>query len=202
MLVKMSKRRMLHAFVVIVSVISSNITFAQENADQGDMGFKVILCLADGLPEGCGDALSYMLDRISPPRHKPPIGFCPMSNGEGYTAYDAPYSYLNANQPSGWDCGDSQKLFSARHEEDHGPDRIEAFCYTESKTTTHSDEGESKTRVGYLDRSAATPVNFEIKIAVEPNTPLAFESPKYKVYYNTAYSRAVSGGTPLVTLNQ
>lgn len=186
-------------FGVIMAVVSPTATRAQDTTDQGDIDCKVILCLAGGFPNGCGDALSYMLDRISPPHPKPPFGVCPMSNGESYTAYDAPYARLSTNQPSGWDCGRRKNLFFARHPKDQGPDRIEAFCYTETQTISYREDGRNQTRTEYLGRSAATPVNFEIQITVEPNTAQAFTSPKYKMNYNTGYFREVSPGTTFLT---
>lgn len=183
------------ATALLVAILPT-ITVAQDVANEGDIDCAVILCLAAGFgPSECRPALNYMLDRISPPRPKPPFGFCPMSNGEEYTAFDAPYARLNRYHPSGWDCGDGKSLFFKRHEEDDGPDRIETFCYTETTITTYRDDGQSRTRTDYLDQSSATPVNFEIQITVEPNTDGEFVSPRYKMNYRTGYFRAVSGGT-------
>lgn len=193
----MFKTMVASGFGVIVGAVSHGMAFAQSGTEPGDIDCKVILCLAGGFPTGCGDALSYMLDRVSPPHPKPPFGFCPMSNGEGYTAYDAPYARLNTNDRSGWDCADGKNLFFARHEQDHGRDRIEAFCYTDATTRTYREDRETITRVVYSGRSSAIPVNFQIQITVEPNTPQAYASPTYKMNYNTGYFRAVSDGTGL-----
>lgn len=198
----MNKTTLLSALGVIMTAISTNITMAQETTDQGDIDCKVILCMAGGFPQGCGDALRYMLDRISPPHPKPPFGICPMSNGEAYTAYDAPYSRLNTNDPSGWDCSDNLRLFFTRHEEEEGPDRIEVFCYSKAQTIDYREDGETKRRVEYVGRSAAVPVNFQIQITVEPNTSVAFTSPKYKMNYSNGYFRQVSGGTAMTDSNQ
>ena len=193
----MYKRLLTGAFGAIMAVASPSVSHAQDDFDQGDIDCKVILCLAGGFPSGCGDALNYMLDRISPPHPKPPFGFCQMSNGEAYAAYDAPYARLSSSNRSGWDCPNGKNLFFQRHEEDHGPDRIESFCYTDATTKTFREDGETITRVVYSGRSSATPVNFQIQITVEPNTPQAFASPTYKMNYNTGYYREVHPGTGL-----
>lgn len=191
----MYMRMMAGGFGVLLAVVLPGTTRAQDVTDQGDIDCKVILCLAGGFPNGCGDALRYMLDRISPPHPRPPFGVCPMSNGEAYTAYDAPYARLGSNNRSGWDCAEGTNLFFARHNEDHGSDRIETFCYTDTKTSTYREDGKTKTRTVYLGRSGATPVNFEIQITAEPNTPQAFSSPTYKMNHATGYVRAIGGGT-------
>ncbi len=191
----------LFALAVVVAA-SPTVLSAQSETDGGDIDCKVILCLAGGFPSGCGDALSYMLDRISPPNPQPPFGFCPMSNGEAYTNFDAPYSRLNRMTRSGWDCPAGKNLFFARHDEDEGHDRIEAFCYTDTRTVRSGWGEDRETRIEYLGRSSATPVNLRIQITVEPHTAQEFASPTYVMNYHTGYYRATAPGSAPVTLSQ
>ena len=188
-----------YATALLVAVLP---TMSVAQADEGDIDCKVILCLAGGFPSGCGDALSYMLDRISPPRPRPPFGFCAMSNGAQYTNFDAPYARLSRMQRSGWDCPAGSNLFFQRHDEDEGPDRIEAFCYTGTQMVTYRDDGDTRQRTEYIGRSAAQPVNFQIQITTEPGTAGEYRSPTYKMNYNTGYFRDVAPGSAPVELTQ
>lgn len=199
--IKFCKRAKELALIIAIAA-SPTLVAAQNETDQGDIDCKVILCMTAGFPSGCSDALSYMLDRISPPNPKSPFGFCPMSNGEGYTNFDAPYSRLSQMNPSGWDCPIGKKLFFARHDEDQEPDRIEVFCYTSTRTVTTGSGEEKETRTQYLGRSDAIPINFRIQITVEPRTAGEFASPTYVMNYRTGYYRAITAGSAPVTLSQ
>ncbi|WP_227272011.1 hypothetical protein [Roseobacter weihaiensis] len=196
----MKLQRVAGAIGLAVAFTLPSIASAQSGTDGGDIDCKVILCLAGGFPSpSCNDALSYMLDRISPPRPKPPFGFCPMSNGEEYTNYDAPYARLNTRSASGWDCPEGKRLFFRRIDEDHGRDRIEAWCYSHTTTTRTRDDGDWQSRTVYHGRSSATPVNFQIQITVEPGTEQQWVSPTYRINYNTGYMRQILNGSPLTT---
>ena len=59
-------------------------------ADDYDMDCKLLLCLPGGFPDGCGDALDHMVDRIRD--GKSPIGTCLMSGGGEYDDYDIHYA--------------------------------------------------------------------------------------------------------------
>lgn len=59
------------------------VTVVSQEADAYDMDCKVILCLAGGFPSGCGDAHSYMMDRLED--GKPPFGPC-TTEGPGGSA--------------------------------------------------------------------------------------------------------------------
>jgi len=61
-----------------------------------DMDCKLILCLAGGFPSGCGDAKSYMLDRLKD--RKPPIGTCSSSGSEN-GEYKVPVRIFNRHHP-------------------------------------------------------------------------------------------------------
>lgn len=59
-----------------------------------DMDCKVILCLAGGLPSGCADARSYMLNRLRKIPPKPPFGFCAMGGHSGTRVAQGREPYL------------------------------------------------------------------------------------------------------------
>lgn len=153
-----------------------------------DMDCKVILCLAGGFPSDCGDAWDYMIDRITDfPKPKPPFGVCSQDDGSPYEAVDAPYAYLRERQASGWHCGEGTKLFHRVHEEDHGQGRVEAFCYTHT-TDEWQNTGDDRRKVTvYHGKKGAKPVNFQIRVTVEPGTPDQYTSPLYKLNYNTGF---------------
>jgi len=65
-------------------------------AEAFDMDCKVILCLAGGFPSGCGDAKSYMLDRIRD--RKPPIGTCSTEDVEA-SEYSVPVRMFTRDYP-------------------------------------------------------------------------------------------------------
>lgn len=48
-----------------------------------DMDCKVILCMAGGFPDGCEDAHTYMIKRITAKPPKPPFGQCSYQDGSG-----------------------------------------------------------------------------------------------------------------------
>lgn len=68
---------------IILLLLSAGLAGTIAQPARADIDCKVILCLAGGFPSGCEDAFSYMIDRISPPRPKPPFGFCPMQSADG-----------------------------------------------------------------------------------------------------------------------
>ena len=65
-------------------------------AEAFDMDCKVILCLAGGFPSGCGDAKSYMLDRIRD--RKPPFGTCSTEDAEA-SEYSVPVRMFTREYP-------------------------------------------------------------------------------------------------------
>lgn len=162
------------------------------NADKAhafDMDCKVILCLAGGFPAGCGDAYSYMIDRITrSPRPLPPFGFCALSDGSEYTAHDVQYRYLHRG-PEAYDCPEGKTLFYRREEEDRGFGQEITFCYTHTSgggIRTNRD-GDEIDRTIYHERSPATRVNFELNITIEPGTAHEFRSPLFRINYGTGY---------------
>ncbi len=179
---KVRKNIGLAAAVAVASLASPSVSFAQGY----DMDCKVILCIAGGFPSDCGDAWSYMIDRITDIPPKPPFGFCAMSDGTEYTNHDTRYRFLRGRSPQGYHCPDGKQLHFSRREEDDGPDRITAFCYTHS-TVSRSWGDDSERRVTYHNQSVAIPVNFELQVTLEPGTASRFVSPLYRVNYHTGF---------------
>jgi len=104
------------------------LALQSEPAHAFDMDCKVILCLAGGFPAGCGDAYSYMIDRITRfPKPLPPFGFCAMSDGSEYTAHNVSYRYLHRG-PDAYDCAAGTQLFYRRNDEERGFGNETAFC--------------------------------------------------------------------------
>jgi len=111
-----------------------------------DMDCKLILCLAGGFPSGCGDAKSYMLDRLKD--RKPPIGTCSSSGSEN-GEYKVPVWIFNRHHPrvctknayvheghgdSGYQCrawggGYTDRLIGITIPVDAGPDYSNEFLW-------------------------------------------------------------------------
>lgn len=163
------------------------LSLQAEKAHAYDMDCKVILCIAGGFPAGCGDAYSYMIKRITrSPKPLPPFGFCAMSDGSEYKAHDVSYRYLHRG-PDAYDCPEGKALYYRRNNDDGGGWGNEtAFCYTH--TTVQRGYGrDSEDRTVFHGQSAATRVNFELKITIEPGTAHEFRSPLFRINYGTGY---------------
>lgn len=158
-----------------------------DEAHAYDMDCKVILCIAGGFPTGCGDAYSYMIKRITKkPKPLPPFGYCAMSDGSEYKAHNVSYRYLGWG-PDAFDCPEGKKLRYRRDDEDRGYGGSgSAFCYTHT-TITRGYGRDEEDIIVYHGRSAATPVNFELKITIEPGTALEFRSPLFRINWSTGY---------------
>lgn len=181
------KRTISAAIASISVIVAANAASAQSY----DMDCKVILCMAGGFPAGCGDAYSYMIDRITDfPNPKPPFGTCTQSDGTVYRAVDAPYDYLNRTQKAGWACPSTHRLRFSSTDGDHGRVNVDAFCYTGRQTVGSGDER----RNTYVGRIPANHVNFQVQITVEPGTPSAYTSPLYRLNYHTGYVTPSVGG--------
>ncbi|AVL51262.1 hypothetical protein CEP88_00465 (plasmid) [Roseobacter denitrificans] len=161
------------------------------SAQSYDMDCKVILCMAGGFPAGCGDAYSYMIDRITDfPHPKPPFGTCTQSDGTTYRAVDAPYDYLSRTQRAGWACPSTHRLRFSSTDQDHGSVNVDAFCYTDTRVVGSRDERTTQ----YVGRIPAQHVNFQVQITVEPGTPSAYRSPLYRLNYHTGFVTPSVGG--------
>lgn len=152
-----------------------------------DMDCKVIICIAGGFPTGCSDAYSYMIKRITRfPKPLPPFGFCAMSDGSEYKAHNVAYSYLGRG-PQAYDCPEGKKLFYRREDSEGGGWGNEtAFCYTHTTTQGGWGRDDYQTTI-YHGQSAAVPVNFQLKITIEPGTEHEYRSPLFRINWSTGY---------------
>lgn len=158
-----------------------------EEARAYDMDCKVILCIAGGFPAQCSDAYRYMIKRITRfPKPLPPFGFCAMSNGAEYKGHNVDYSFLRRG-PQAYDCPIGKKLYYTSQESDNGNLQETAFCYTRmTRTRTGWGQDESWQQI-YHGQSVAQPINFQLKITIEPGTEHEFKSPLFRINYNTGY---------------
>lgn len=178
-------RRLVHRMMkgaAVTAATTVGLAAAPQPAAAYDMDCKVILCLAGGFPSGCGDAYSYMIDRITRfPKPLPPFGFCAMSDGSEYASYDADWRRLRETDPSAWWCPEGSRLHhSVRRDE--GRRDVEAFCYTGvSERRVSLGEGEFYTTVRYLGRRSARRLDHELQITLEPDTAAEFRSPTFAI---------------------
>lgn len=153
-----------------------------------DMDCKVILCIAGGFPAGCGDAYGYMISRITRwPAPLPPFGFCAMSSGFEYKDYDVDYGFLGGQ--SGYDCPKGKKLhYTPPVSEDGRSTNESAFCYSHRtfELVTLGDD-ETSYREVFHGQSQAIPVNFQLKITIEPGTDVEYKSPLFRINTSTGY---------------
>lgn len=168
---------------VLISIFGST-----QQAHAYDMDCKVILCIAGGFPSGCADAYSYMIKRITRfPKPLPPFGFCPMLDGNEYTAHDVNYRYLHRG-PESFDCPEGKQLYYRRDEDDRGGWGNEtAFCYTHATRQQTGWGRDREVQTIYHGQSPATRVNFELNITIEPGTGHEFRSPLFRINYGTGY---------------
>ena len=78
------------------------------HAAEYDMDCKLILCLLGGFPQGCGDALDHMIDRLRD--GKSPIGSCAMSDGAEFDDYDLDHRWISAASRAAWECPEGKQL--------------------------------------------------------------------------------------------
>ena len=183
------KRKHFKASTFAIGIFGVLGLAAADKAHAFDMDCKVILCIAGGFPSGCSDAYSYMIKRITrTPKPLPPFGFCAMSDGSEYTAHNVDYRYLHAGRDA-YDCPEGKSLFYRREQQERGFGGETAFCYTHTSgggfQTTR--DGDIIDRTIYHGRSAATRVNFELKITIEPGTAHEYRSPLFRINFGTGY---------------
>lgn len=172
---------------LLVLILASLTIISQNNkANAFDMDCKVILCIAGGFPVSCGDAYGYMIDRITHKPPQPPFGFCAMSNGSEYKGQNVDYRFLYRGSDA-YDCPVGKSIFyQANDDEDYGTHNDTAFCYSHTTLfNTYGDDNDS--RVIYHNRSSAIPINFELKITIEPGTSNEYRSPLIRVNTYTGY---------------
>ena len=174
------------AHIFVLTLASLTAVTQDTKAYAFDMDCKVILCIAGGFPASCGDAYSYMINRITHRPPRPPFGFCAMSNGSEYKGHNVDYRFLYRG-PQAYDCPVGKRVFyQANDDDDYGGHNDTAFCYSHTTlVTTYGDDNES--RIVYHGRSSAVPINFELKITIEPGTSNEYRSPLIRVNTYTGY---------------
>lgn len=179
---KMYKLTLLSLFGISGTLLPS------QQAHAYDMDCKVILCIAGGFPTECSDAWRYMLKRITRfPKPLPPFGFCAMSDGSEYKAHSVSYQFLG-NSPQAYDCPQGKKLYYRREYDDHGSQSNEtAFCYSNMTRSQTGSGRDTNLRTIFHKQTKAQPVNFQLKIVIEPGTEHEFRSPLFRINYNTGY---------------
>lgn len=160
----------------------------QAKAQSFDMDCKVILCIAGGFPASCGDAYAYMISRITRwPAPLPPFGFCAMSDGAEYKGHDVDYSFINRG-PEAYDCPVGKQLyFREEYNSDDDWQRDVTFCYTNAVTQKTGSGDDERTDIIYNNQSSAQPINFQLKITIEPGTDQEFRSPLFRINTSSGY---------------
>ena len=87
----------------------ASLTPSPAAAEDYDIDCKLLLCLPGGFPSGCSDAFDHMIDRLRD--GKSPIGFCAMSNGDAYDAFEVDYRTVDVTSPQGRDCSEGRHLY-------------------------------------------------------------------------------------------
>jgi hypothetical protein len=139
---------------------------AQAQEGDYDIDCAVILCMAGGFPSGCGRAWDYMIDRITDTPPKPPYGVCTQSDGTEYTGAHVDWGYLSPTNRAAFVCPEGKSLYHSVSHEDHGRDRVTAFCYSGTTTIGYGDNR----RTIYEGKSSPEQKNFQAHITVEPGT--------------------------------
>lgn len=164
---------------------ATTIALHQEAIAQSyDIDCKVILCLAGGFPHGCGNAKSYMIDRITSVPPKPPFGFCAFSNGDGYDDYEAPFQFLGGRDS--YLCPEGAHLFYQSGFGGEGGQTDRIFCYTSENQSTFNTGGRfqndfdsSLDRIRFNGVTEPLRVNYRIQITVQSGTENEFRSPVF-----------------------
>jgi hypothetical protein len=157
-------------FLAAAVVLIAGQDSAARAADY-DMDCKLILCLPAGFPEGCGDALDHMIDRLRD--GKSPIGFCALSDGQEFSDYDLDYRWISALSPAAWTCAAGKTLHHEVTRDESGrADEVTAFCYDASVTRRYGDHF----RTSYTGIAEPVRTDFEARIEIEPGTADAWDS--------------------------
>jgi hypothetical protein len=143
-------------------------------AQDYDIDCKLLLCLPAGFPGGCRDAFDHMVDRLRD--GKSPIGFCAMSDGTEYDAYDVDYGIVSASSRSGWECSPGKTLYHTTRRDDEDT-VVRNFCY--DNAYRHGWGEGARTR--YTNTMPPARTDFAVKLTVEPGTPVAY-SPGWQTF--------------------
>lgn len=150
-----------------------------------DMDCKVILCLTGGFPAACSDAYAYMISRLTRTPPLPPFGYCEMSGGGVYTAFDVSARFIGSHESSGYICPEGSNLEHIPADEDGTQE--EWFCYTHVGTERYREDGDWYEKTVYYGKTTPNRVNYQIRITVEPGTAQAYSSPTYRINLGTGF---------------
>ncbi len=149
---------------------------AVASAEDYDIDCKLLLCLPGGFPTGCGDAFDHMKDRLRD--RKSPIGFCAVSNGAEYDAYEIDYQTRAVTTPQGWDCPEGKTLYHRVHsdDDDHGywSQEVNTFCYDSAYTRRGWTADGEQSVTTYTNKTAPLRTDFWVDLTLEPGTPSEF----------------------------
>ncbi|WP_299655235.1 hypothetical protein [uncultured Jannaschia sp.] len=148
----------------------ASIAPSTASAADYDMDCKLLLCMPGGFPSGCADAFDHMMDRLRDGKF--PIGFCAMSNGAEYDAYDIDYAFEEVTSPAGWECPEGKHLYHRTTGADDGywSQTVNTFCY-DSAYQRHgwTPEGDN-TVTSYTNKTAPERRDFRVNLTLEPGT--------------------------------
>ena len=163
--------RTLHCLIACLLGFQALIAPDRARAQDGsyDLDCAVILCMAGGWPSvtECNRAHAHMIDRIMD--GKSPIGFCAMSDGTEYAAYDLDYEIGHRRARNSYHCTSGALYFGFADST-----RVEVFCY--ESTTERIGEGGACYTV-YQGITEATWRQLEADLTVEPGTDWEWRSP-------------------------
>ena len=141
------------------------------SAQSYDLDCKLLLCLPGGFPSGCADAFDHMIDRLRD--GKSPIGFCALSDGSAFDAYEVDFRRRSLADAAAWQCPPGKTHFHTVNDGD-GDDEasITTFCYDRAHTRRSGSEDETSTT--YTGLSAPERADFAVNLTLEPGTPAAY----------------------------
>lgn len=172
----------------------SSLSPSAATAADYDMDCKLLLCLPGGFPSGCADAFDHMVDRLRD--GKSPIGFCAMSNGNEYDAYEIDYGFRSVASKQGWGCPEGKTLYHKvlSNDDDDGffAKEVRTFCfdaaYTQTGWTPHG--GQSVTT--YTNKTPPERTDFWVDMTLEPGTASEFSQGVQAFDTGRAYQFKVS----------
>ena len=144
-------------------------------AQDYDIDCKLLLCLPGGFPSGCSDAFDHMIDRLRD--GKSPIGFCAMSNGDAYDAFEVDYRTVDVTSPQGWDCPEGKHLYhrTTSPEDGYWSQTVNTFCYDSLYQRTGWQPNEGTTTVTtFVNKTPPERRDVWVNLTLEPDTPSAF----------------------------
>ncbi len=164
----MTRRTLPEVFLASLVLILT-VPTGSASADDYDMDCKVILCLAGGFPDGCGDAFAHMIDRLRD--GKSPVDSCTMADGRELDDVDVDLRRVGAHSASAWECPEGSTLHHEVAQDGEGRE-VTAFCY-EAATERRQGDG---TQTSFTGISVPARVDLEARLRMAPGTEAAYDS--------------------------